>query len=173
MLMQKKYCQRSNGSKGWVFLVQFGTLNAMSGHGFDKKKEMIQLKSSPCPQGLHWGWVGSSIFHARPFASGTGKKQFTALLVTEWVDILKHFLAINRDWSSYKVLGNPLELGEQEHSNASGWASQDCVHDCQGDNATVSILRYAALHMNWWQSKLNPMLTPGILRWRQGSQKQG
>ena len=172
-LMQKKHCQRYNGSKGWVFLVQCGTLNAMNGHGFDEKKEMIQsgsIKSSPCPQGLHWGWVGSSIFHARPFASGTGKKQFSAFLVR---DILIHFLAVNRDWSSYKVLGNPLELGKEEHSNAPGRTSQDCVHDCQGHNATVSILRYAALHMNWWQSKLNPMLTPGILRWRQGSQKQG
>ena len=87
------------------------------------------------------------------------KKQFSAFLVREWTDILLHFLAINRDWSSYKVLGNPLELGQEEHSNASGRASQDCVHDCQCDNATVSILRYAALHMNWWQSKLNPKLT--------------
>ena len=156
MLMQKKHCQRYNGPQGWVFLVQFGTLNAMSGHGFDKKKEMIQLKSSPCPQGLHWGWVGSSIFRARPFASGTGKKVQCFPCEREWVDILIYiFLAMNRDWSSYKVLGNPLELGKEEHSNAPGRTSQDCVHDCQGNNATVSILRYAALHMNWWQSKLN------------------
>ena len=71
---------------------------------------------------------------------------------------------MNRD--SYKVLGNPLELGEEEHSNASGWASQDCVHDCQGNNATVSILRYAALHMNWWHSKLNS-------KWHLGSSVEG
>ena len=63
---------------------------------------------------------------------------------------------MNRDWSSYKVLGNPLELGKEEHSNASGWASQDCVHDCQGDNATVSILRYAALQIKLVAIKVKP-----------------
>ena len=162
MLMQKKRCQRYNGPEGWVFLVQFGTPNAMNGHGFDKK-EIFQsgsIKSSPCPQGLHWGWVGSSIFRARPFASGTEEKNSSVLCLWESGLIFFYtFLAINRDWSSYKVLGNPLELGKEEHSDTPGRASQDCVHDCQGNNATVSILRYAALHMNWWQSKLNSKLT--------------
>ena len=63
---------------------------------------------------------------------------------------------MNRDWSSYKVLGNPLELGKEEHSNASGRASQDCVHDCQGNNATVSILWYAALQMKLVAIKVKP-----------------
>ena len=123
---------------------------------------MIQsgsIKSSPCPQGLHWGWVGSSIFRARPFASGTEeKKQFSAFLVR---DIVIHFLEVNRDWSSYKVLGNPLELGKEEHSNASGRASQDCVHDCQGNNATVSILRYAALQIKLVAIKVKPKVDLG------------
>ena len=122
MLSQKKHCQRYNGPQGWVFSVQFGTLNAMSGHGFDKKKEMIQLKSSPCPQGLHWGWVGSSIFHARPFASGTGKKSsvlsmwervggYSYTFFWQWIEIevLTKFLAIHLNLVRRSTAMPPVE----------------------------------------------------------------